>query len=90
MGNRLGRSWTGVFVPMLGLLLALLISLYVLSNATENTTRFSNQYGWLILFNLYVLSSASNKPSIGTNTPVQLRPTRFPIQTTHWPAAILN
>ena len=37
---------------MLGLLLALLISLYVLSNATENTTRFSSQYGWLILFNL--------------------------------------
>jgi nitrogen fixation/metabolism regulation signal transduction histidine kinase len=41
-----------VFVPMLGLLLLLLISLYVLSNATENTTRFSNQYGWLILLNL--------------------------------------
>ncbi len=52
MGNRVGRSWAGVLVPMVGLLLILLVSLYVLSNATENAARFSNQYGWMILVNL--------------------------------------
>ncbi len=39
-------------MPMIGLLVMLLISLYVLSNATENTTRFNKQYGWLILLNM--------------------------------------
>ena len=52
MGPRLTRSWLGVFLPMIGLMLILLVSLYVLSNATENTTRFSSQYGWMILVNL--------------------------------------
>lgn len=52
MGTQVTRSWAGVISPMAGLLLILLASFYVLSNATENATRFSNLYGWMLLVNL--------------------------------------
>lgn len=52
MGNQLGRSWTSALSPMIGLLLILLVSFYMLSNATENAARFSNLYGWILLINL--------------------------------------
>jgi len=52
MGNQLGRSWAGVLSPMIGLLLILMASFYMLSNATENAARFSNLYGWILLINL--------------------------------------
>jgi len=55
MGNQVTRSWAGVLSPMVGLLLILLASFYVLSNATENAARFSNMYGWMLLINLAVL-----------------------------------
>jgi len=37
---------------MAGLLAILLVSFYMLSNATENTAGFSNMYGWILLINL--------------------------------------
>lgn len=37
---------------MVGLLAILLVSFYMLSNATENTAGFSNMYGWILLINL--------------------------------------
>lgn len=52
MGNRLTRSWLGALSPMIALLLMLLGSFYVLSNATENAARFNNLYGWMLLINL--------------------------------------
>lgn len=52
MGPRVNRKWTSAFAPVFGLLVLLLISFYILSNATENTARFSNMYGWILLINL--------------------------------------
>ena len=39
-------------MPMASLFAILLVSFYVLSNATENTEGFSNMYGWMLLINL--------------------------------------
>ena len=49
--NLIRRLTTGI-VPLIGMLVLLLVSFYMLSNATENTARFSNLYDWMLLVNL--------------------------------------
>jgi len=52
MGTEVSQKWSRGLTPMVGLLAILLVSFYMLSNATENTAGFSNMYGWILLINL--------------------------------------
>lgn len=54
MVSALRRFATGV-LPMLGLFALLLISLYVMSDAAQNSERFGRLYVWLLLINTIVL-----------------------------------
>jgi len=52
MGPVVEKKWSAGLMPMASLLAILLVSFYVLSNATENTEGFSNMYGWMLLINM--------------------------------------
>lgn len=51
LAQRFNRLTSGP-APVLFLLALLLISFYLLSNATENSTRLADLYGWMLLINL--------------------------------------
>ena len=49
------RSITTSFLPVIGLFLLLLVSLYLMSDATQNSERFGRLYISLLFFNSLIL-----------------------------------
>lgn len=52
MATEVRQPWRRSLLPMFSLFIILLIAFYLLSNATQNTTRFSHLYGWMLVINL--------------------------------------